>query len=73
MSAVANPGTFWVQIISSTTLQLDEMMAKISREYSEGREQVKYSLFRVCGSICVSSSLSWYILGTDNLLYGTAA
>ena len=44
MSAVANPGTFWVQIISSMTLQLDEMMAKISREYSEGREQVKYSL-----------------------------
>ena len=44
VSAVANPGTFWVQIISSMALQLDEMTAKMSREYSEGREQVKYSL-----------------------------
>ena len=44
MSAVANPGTFWVQIISSMALQLDEMTAKMSIEYSEGREQVKYSL-----------------------------
>ena len=73
MSAVVYPGTFWVQIISSMALQLDEMTAKMSREYSEGREQVKFSLFRVCGSKCVSSSLSWYILGTDNLLYGTTA
>ena len=44
MSAVVNPGTFWVQIISSMALQLDEMTAKMSREYSEGRGQVKYSL-----------------------------
>ena len=44
MLAVANPGTFWVQIISSMTLQPDVMTAKMSREYSEAREQVKYSL-----------------------------
>ena len=44
VSAVASPGTFWVQIISSMALQLDEMTGEMSREYSEGREQVKYSL-----------------------------
>ena len=56
MSAVANIGTFWVQIISSMALQLDKLTGKMSRENSEVREQVKYSLLRVCGSICVSRS-----------------
>ena len=40
VSAVANPGIFWVQIVSSMALQLDEMTTKMSRHYSERTEEV---------------------------------
>ena len=43
VSAVANPGIFWVQIVSSMALQLDEMTSRMSRHYSEVKEEVYYA------------------------------
>ena len=40
VSAVANPGIFWVQIVSSTALKLDELTARMSRHYSEQKDEV---------------------------------
>ena len=41
VSAVANPGIFWVQIVSSLALQLDELTDTMSRHYSDHREEVR--------------------------------
>ena len=34
VSSVANPSTFWVQILSSMAVQLDELVSKMTMYYS---------------------------------------
>ena len=43
VSAVANPGIFWVQIVSSMALKLDELTTDMSRHYAQGLEKVSIS------------------------------
>lgn len=61
VSAVANPGIFWVQIVSSMALKLDELTADMSRHYGQNIEKPPNSV-KIGDYVAApfENDVSWY-------------